>query len=474
MKNWLRKILDRPTRFTKLLQRICKQDVLIFVNNGNRDALGLVSVYAYLKYIHHLRVKIKSVMFLERFWTILFRPQVTVHISADSPDSLMMYQELHAMGSACVMSLTENFVWTSPIHFVSKYDYKPYLTKILLAGAGMEDVLVSHHKIDPSQVSLVGFPTFDWGISPHKDWFLKKNEFCARHHFSPNTKIIVLASSFSMADIDMREYETKYFHWNLSKEEMAEQVYVSDQMREKTIRYFSELLLRHPDWILLVRKHPVERRRRYDEAWSRNPQVIPVHYDELYDILNICDVLVHWNSTTSVQAWSFGKPTVLLWFEESRRFDELYGEHMDKQFADPKNGNYICHTDKDLERALEHAGGEVPEIQRKAREQFIAQWFYRLDGQSSARAASVLAHVGMEHKNDDVTYDMTTLDLLQGMRTYVPYMFKRCILFCFSLSLPLAQWLARTMGSSYDSFYVERHLWRFEKKLRHSLHSTTL
>ncbi len=471
MKQVVKNFLSKPNKVLSWLQKTFKQDVLIFVNNGNRDTLGLVAVYAQLKYRYGLRVKIKSMMFLERFWSFLCAPDVVVHISIDSPDSLEMYRRLNAMGVSCIMSPTESFVWANPIHFVSRYDYKNLISGVLLAVEGMKNVLVSHNKVLKSQVRVVGFPTFDWGAPLFRKWLLSREKFYSLYDVSPEKKkIIFLASSFSMADIDIAEWDTKYSHWNITKDEALKQIQASKGMREKTIQYFSQLLEEHQDWQLLIKKHPVEKEDAYSEAWGTNPQVTSVHNVEIYDLLNISDVLVHWNSTTSVQAWSFAKPTILLWFEESDIFAEMYKGDPLVDFADPKKGNFICKTYFDLENALDMVlcDNAIPVSQELARKNFVKQWFYALDGQSSQRAAKAIYDFWFRAPRE-VSYDIKPLDILVNIKKLVLYGLHFYILRLFFLFNLPAFWYVNLFGKEYDYFYTERQLLRFERKLQQEL-----
>lgn len=457
MKSFLKKIFARENHLFHRFQNWFKQDTLILVSFGNRDVPGLFLVYAHLKYHFGLKVKIRSSLF-QRFYVFWYRPTVLVNVNIDNP-SADVYSEAGALGIARIMSPTEVFANAegSEANLISKYLTPELVEGIFLPGEGLRDMFINHGKIVESQAMVVGYPTLDWGSRQWRRYLIPRKEFCVRRRIDPDKKIIFFTSSFCMADFSYENWETEYYNWNLSRAQAKDQIEGSVSMRLKTIDFFSELLAAHPDWHLLIRRHPFEKADIYEARLGNNPQVTAVHDDQLYDLLNVCDALVHWNSTTSLQAWTFSLPTVLLWYPESKAFPMSINE-------DKSRANFIVTNYAELEKSLRHALSfeQLPKEQLDARERYTKKWFGPLDGQASLRAAEAAIELYEKNKQVDIGFQFTPYDLVKGIHELIPYYWYYWLLrlyIAFGKSIPA--WLLRKK-SAFDNFSLLMWSARFE------------
>lgn len=236
-------------------------------------------------------------------------------------------------------------------------------------------------------------------------------------------------------------------------------------MREKTIQHFTKLLKKHPKWTLLVKAHPFENPKSYQKSWKNNSQVIQAHGREIHELIANSDVLVHWNSTTSIQAWGFNKPTILLNYKESKQFYET------QELTMLQKGNAVVNNYKDLETTLEQIFSEnkIPESIMKNRRKYIKKWFDKMDGKSSKRIADELNFLYQKHKYRKIQNMLTLRSLLWFLPVYKKYILRYVALrLLLLLPHPPIKFINR-LSSEFDNFNVERLCLRYEKLIRSSL-----
>ena len=155
------------------------------------------------------------------------------------------------------------------------------------------------------------------------------------------------------------------------------------QFREHT-KTVATLARRHPDWNFLIKIHPTEARQPYESLKKQAKNIYLVNRLSAREVLFHCDVLIQRGCTTATEAWMLGKPVIEL----------SIGHYNDAIGPEYLAGNSVAHTLEDVENAIEGyvKGVVVPEKQRLAREAFIRDVYYKIDGKASARAAELIAH----------------------------------------------------------------------------------
>jgi len=376
---------------------------------------GLFLVYMYIKYALNLKVKIKSVLSMRRYWIKLYCPKVVIHISIDHPSTVEDYKMLGGMRSICLMSPTEVFATPDPKDVISKYDYKELIYGALLPGERTKDILIENDKIFPNQAFVVGYPTLDWSNPELRRYFLSQRDFKRKNNIAETHKIILLISSFSVADMNFSKWEKDYFNLpkSLTKKRVEDFSTDAKEMRIRAISDISQLLADNPNWHLIIRKHPFENSSVYEKILSGQNQITyaPAEMD-IHDLLSVSDVVVHWNSTVSVQAWIFDKPTILLHLE--KQF------FLNKEEEASENGNYICFNKQQLNIALSEALDKgTPFEQIKTRKEFLNNWFDGADGKSSVKIANLVARLAKQDIH--VSSKLSVIDIIRGIRDLIKY-----------------------------------------------------
>lgn len=464
MKSKFKKILSRPIFILKLIQKPFKQDVLILINKGDRDTLGLFSTYCYLKYVHKIKVKAHSVLFMPNFWIKFYRPSVIVNILADNISTKKTYGLSGEMGCKRIMSPTETYVYDSSVEsfFLGHYDFNTLTEKILLAGDHMKDIYIRNERASERIIKVVGYPMLDWSKEIGRVCFPSREHLCKKYNVPSDKKVILIATSFNMADINMDEWETRYKHFNIAKEKAVNIINATKIVREKTVSYISRLLDENSDWHFIIKKHPFEEKNIYTSKFSDNPRVTQLHNVQFYDLLVMSDALIHWHSTTSLQAWGLNKPTFLLWFDEASEIGA-------RKSSDQSLGNYVCSSFEELEQSLKNSfiGHKTPLDQIKAREKYIKKWYYKIDGLSSERAASEIYKIFKEADNKNIAYLMSPLDFIRGIKGIIKYLFFLNLMkLRDKTSISLPNNFSKEIANRYDNFYLEMHKIHYEDKLK--------
>jgi len=446
----------------RFIQDRLKQDVLIINNKGDRDTLGLFLVYCHLKYKYKLKVKIHSTIFLQKFWIKLYRPTVCVNIFIDNKTTEGCYRLLKEIGTRRIMSPTETFVYGDENFFLGPYYFNEHVDKILLAGDKMKEVYLRNNRVDESKIKVIGYPTFDWSGIVGKECMPTKDILCKKYGIPTNKKIILLATSFNMADLEMDKWDEKYIHLNITKERALEIKENTKIIRDKTLQYITKLLDRNPDWCFVIKKHPFEKPDEYLKRFSKNKNVFQLHSTQFYDLMFLSDVLIHWHSTTSIQAWMANKSTVLPWFKESA----IVGV---ERKSDQQLGNYICQTFNELESSITKIlnGDKIPRDQSLARERYIKEWFYSDDGLSSERASGIIYADYLANKDNKIKYTLTPIELLRNIPKIIKYLSLLQITKLYEkIGINFDKFSLLKVFPEYDSFCLELHRMRYESKIK--------
>jgi hypothetical protein len=153
------------------------------------------------------------------------------------------------------------------------------------------------------------------------------------------------------------------------------------------------LAARHPEWNFLIKVHPSEVCDPY-ELLTTGLMNIKVAYDvPLRTILHHCDVLVQRGSTTATEAWILGKPVI----------EATLGKYNVQIKDEMLRGNDQTTTIAEMEGIItRYAQKEaIPDVQLRAREKFLRNTYYRLDGKASERSAQCIEELICRHRRSE-------------------------------------------------------------------------
>jgi len=152
-----------------------------------------------------------------------------------------------------------------------------------------------------------------------------------------------------------------------------------DALRE----LLAEVVRSNEDALFLLKEHPGVTNPAATEiaGLDRFPNVLKIKNEEtIGDCINVCDVWMAYESTTAIEAWLLGKPTLF-----------VNPSGGDFQRANVHKGNPLLETAEAVDGALRehHQTGEIEgfEARRDARQAILAATVQWTDGRNHVRAA---------------------------------------------------------------------------------------
>lgn len=76
---------------------------------------------------------------------------------------------------------------------------------------------------------------------------------------------------------------------------------------------YRTLIENNPDILFILKRHPLERDRMHSEFYgleNYKNTILFQHEENIYDLINISDILISFNSTTALEGWLLKKPTL--------------------------------------------------------------------------------------------------------------------------------------------------------------------
>jgi surface carbohydrate biosynthesis protein len=247
--------------------------------------------------------------------------------------------------------------------------------------------LLKQNLMTERQVKTVGCPRFDFYSEPLIGLMPEKKELLKRLGFSDFSAPIVLWATntpYSSREASVIiERQTKR-----AKKPLAEvQAHLEDhktQFREHS-QIVLELARRHPEWNFIIKVHPAEWINPYLDLEKETLNLKVAYNAPIGQFLRHADVLLQRNCTTATEAWMFGKPVINLEIGEYRRpVRDEYARGNHQVFS-------VCEAETAIINYLD--GAEITVSQQRARAEFIADFYHKIDGKSHERCAAAIHEV---------------------------------------------------------------------------------
>ncbi len=240
-------------------------------------------------------------------------------------------------------------------------------------GNKPKQILIEYGKKNPEKVLVTGNPRFDYHVNA-----ISEEEFKEIVNIDNDKKRVLLTTNFLI----YKGRVVRDFDFDIEK-------YM--QLREEVSEAFTNIAKRHPEIQFLIKLHPSEVDEIYTPMVKRkklkNTQVyckelqenIPINY-----FLPHIDVLIHWSSTTSTEAWMHEKPTISVQLVD---MGDLVGEF--------NKGSFVVKNEEDLEKKIFEFLGDktIPEEMRNFQLQFIEEWYGPIDGKRTACVAQYIQDI---------------------------------------------------------------------------------
>ncbi len=241
--------------------------------------------------------------------------------------------------------------WSSGIH----QDWE------MVWGKRAKKILMEYGEKSEDQIIVTGNPRFDYHKNP-----ISKQEYEKITGIKNEKKCVLLATNFLI------------FSGRVNQDfDFDVETYI--KLREVITEAFTNIAMRHPEIQFIIKLHPSEVDEIYTatiqrkgiqniEVYCKEAQSnIPINY-----FLPFIDVLVHWSSTTSTEAWMYEKPTISTQFLDLKT---LVGEFV--------QGSIITYNEEELEKEIMDilSGKQIPKEMREFQIEHIEDWYGPIDGQ---------------------------------------------------------------------------------------------
>lgn len=257
------------------------------------------------------------------------------------------------------------------------------------------------HDWSAARARATGCARFDFYTPGFAAAIKPKTAFCKEHGIDPGRPIVTWATTYAFAELisDPQYYDS------FERQGTASGVVACYAKLGMDIRRFGEamafgrdlatqsvmaLARQRPDWQIIIRPHPAEKRKFYQDHIRKNG-LQNVHFapaDYIWNILNATDLHLHRHCTTAVEAWCWGKPTIEMAMDNVPEF----------AWPEREAGSDAVF---DLEQLLAVADSRIAKAPIEPplaayRRDYIAKWFGPLDGKNCLRAAQAIDDIARD------------------------------------------------------------------------------
>jgi surface carbohydrate biosynthesis protein len=257
-------------------------------------------------------------------------------------------------------------------------------------GEALRGILERYYGLPPETLEMCGSLRFDLYRPPlSRLYFTDRASFCARLGLNPEWPIITWATGYPGAE-RFRERQDRLTEENFKGLQIPgftglQFARMQLAAQDAAFAGVGALARALPNANLVIKVRPDETTKLYDDFRARNDggsRIVVVKSEPVFTLVQASDLWLHWNSTTSTEAWFYDLPTVNLFLGAAREYclEEMSG------------GSAPVYSEDDLYDVVTRflKDPSIPETQDASRSAFIRKWFYRIDGQAGARHVAAI------------------------------------------------------------------------------------
>lgn len=399
--------------------------IVILIDHKGRDLMGAALIAHHLEQMGH-QVRLEPV---EAYKSVInaWKPSIVIVNHLGHANMTAYSSQLHKQGILVGVLLNEGLcLEDSDREFLSKPQFDDLHCDLFLTwNEAHTEALVKHKLVTPTENTItVGCPRFDYYRAPWDKIIL--NTATDKTSQASNQKINLLVNTtFAVAHYYHRSEEEQIkLYESLGEGEVED---TGDY--KKLISAHYEGLKKIPDFLapvlnslkynITIRPHPREELSFYENFIKGLPaeqkKLIKVEKKESIQsaIVNSDIILNCEDCTTSVESWISQKPTITLTFAKHPLFfTQLYAERAP-----------LVGEPDDLLPALAHAlENPAQEEYKDLREGYLGKWLYKLDGQSSKRAADAIDKL-LQEKNPHPQFPTDFSNVRRGLKLRLLHLF---------------------------------------------------
>jgi surface carbohydrate biosynthesis protein len=375
--------------------------VLLIADHKWRDLASLALLKVLLEDEHGIPARIVNYTMWDAA-LLAFRPQVVCPTTQTGPRELAIARAAKRMGAGTIVIPTEGIpsAWkVMPILGCAHTDLSN-VDRWFTWNDVVRDYMIQHSGLEADQVVTTGVNRFDFYVKPLNALLMPRAELEHRYNLPPGRPIVTWATNFAHAGYATSDGAFIQKDWTVRGltriPGFADAVKYAEADRRSmhdAQQFMSEVFRRFPRVNFLLKTHPAERLDLYtayieDCRKKGVNNVTLVSREYIGDLLNASSVEIHRYCTTGLEAWIMGRPTLNLHLKDWHSHESDGGA-----LGDAARVDHLVSNADDVSEGLTRylSGTGIDPSTAAARAQVLRRWLYRLDGQSTARQAQVIA-----------------------------------------------------------------------------------
>ena len=251
-------------------------------------------------------------------------------------------------------------------------------------GDYVRNAVLERKLMTPDQIHTTGCSRFDLYSEPYLALIQSKEELAAKLGIAdPDAPLILWCTNTTYRTQDRERFFERYVgRAEFTREEVYAMLEDEQTQYREHSRVVLELAQRNPGWNFVIKVHPAEPVADYLPLTEQASNIRIAFDAPIRDFLYHCDVSLQRGCTTATECWMLGKPVIEL----------QVGSFLRAAREEFVSGNHVASSVDEAERAIGAYldGMPIPDDQQRARDAFIADFYYRIDGKSSERCAELL------------------------------------------------------------------------------------
>lgn len=392
--------------------RPTERPILLIADHKWRDLPGMALLKVILEDRHRLRVLVTGYRDV-RACLRYFRPGAVALTTLIGPREQTLAREARAVGAAVVVIPTEGIPGSlEAMHGMLRSPDVWKLCDLYLPwGTAMGELAVDAGYLSQDRVKVTGSARFDFYQPPLRRHLLSSEELRGRYGLRAGRPVVTWATTFVIASYTedpkrLRFNQRDFVARGLSRiPGFADLPLLAEQQKraqDLVLEWMHQLCLAYPDAEFIIKPHPYESSLPYERLFDacRLEGIVNLHLvgkDYIWNLLNSAALHIHSGSTTGMEAWLMGVPTINLMPDGYVRFKEMEGGALPEVVRlDDSQEDFKPLSDR---VGFYLNGGIVEGDLSERRRQFLERWFYLPDGRAGERQAVAIAELATKSQS---------------------------------------------------------------------------
>lgn len=313
-----------------------------------------------------------------------------------SPENYELAKVAHKMGIKVVSLISEGNIkgeLDTPNGFWGWNQDRKVVVDLMLLWSSRTKRLIN--KVIPQSNNMNVLVSGATGFDRYKILdFMSKESFLSKYNRSEEKIILITGWTFELVNTTGYAPVGDYVY---SKEESEYLLKSRDELN----RLYERLIVANPDILFVLKYHPANLGfEQKSELWGLDKYdnaISLMNEEPIADVINVCDLLITFDSTTSLEAWLLGKPTIVC--------NPLKGEF---KRLNVYEGSLLADDFDEIQKAISelYKSGQINAFEKKEeiRSSIIKDVIEYDDGKNHIRAAQFIINTFNESSDFNIKF----------------------------------------------------------------------